>query len=386
MKFQGNGNSGFIKPKGDKMMKKFLLAVLITILLVIFTVGCVEEPETETVESTTSEPTVDKEAELQKAIDRGKELFNDPTLGTTGDTCNSCHLNGGKSPNTEKNIGTFNNLNTVYPKYFQMTSKVMTLDQVNNFCVVTPLEGTPFKWDDQKLTDLTAYVASVESGVKEVPMTESEMEKYQESVNRGKALFNDPNLGSTGDSCSTCHLESGTKTNPEKMMGFTMKAFDDIGKDYPKYWPMANKVMTLDQVINFCIITPLEGEALDLDDQRLADLGAYITSVKSNEKTTKDTQSPSVTKNPDLVDASVLTVGKTIYNTNCRGCHGSDGKGGLPNQPDFTDDSYWKGKNDEDLFDIVSEGKKGSSMPSFKDTLNEDEIRNVLAYGKSLSN
>ena len=133
MKFQGNGNSGFIKPKGDKMMKKFLLAVLITILLVIFTVGCVEEPETETVEPTTSEPTVNKEAELQKAIDRGKELFNDPTLGTTGDTCNSCHLNGGKSPNTEKNIGTFNNLNTVYPKYFQMTSKVMSLDQVNNF-------------------------------------------------------------------------------------------------------------------------------------------------------------------------------------------------------------------------------------------------------------
>ena len=322
---------------------------------------------------------------MQKAIDRGKKLFNDPNLGTTGDTCNNCHLNGGKTPNTEKNIGTFNRLNTVYPKYWQMTSKVMSLDQVNNFCVVTPLNGTPFKWDDQNLTDLTAYVASVESGIEEVPITEDEMQKYQESVDRGKALFNDPTLGSTGGNCSTCHLEGGTKTNPEQMMGFTMKAFDDISKDYPKYWLMTNKVMTLDQVINFCIITPLEGEALNLGDQRLADLGAYITSVNGNEKTSEDTKSPDVTKNPHLGNESALVDGKTIYDTNCKGCHGSDGKGSLPGQPDFTNDTYWTGINDKDLFDIISEGKKGTSMPSFKDSLNEDEIWKVLAFEKSLS-
>jgi hypothetical protein len=42
-----------------------------------------------------------------------------------------------------------------------MAKKVMTLDQVNNWCIMNPLKGKPLAWDDQKLTDLTAYVASV---------------------------------------------------------------------------------------------------------------------------------------------------------------------------------------------------------------------------------
>jgi cytochrome c len=46
------------------------------------------------------------------------------------------------------------------------------------------------------------------------------------------------------------------------------------------YWPMAAKVMTLDQVVNFCITNPLKGEALAWDDQRLTDLVAYCASVK----------------------------------------------------------------------------------------------------------
>jgi len=42
-----------------------------------------------------------------------------------------------------------------------MAKRVMTLDQVVNWCIVTPMKGKALKWDDQKLTDLTAYVASV---------------------------------------------------------------------------------------------------------------------------------------------------------------------------------------------------------------------------------
>ena len=53
------------------------------------------------------------------------------------------------------------NLAAKYPKYFMMAKRVMTLDQVVHFCVVNPLKGKALAWDDQKLTDLTAYIASV---------------------------------------------------------------------------------------------------------------------------------------------------------------------------------------------------------------------------------
>jgi len=57
-----------------------------------------------------------------------------------------------------------------------MANKVMTLDQVINWCIMTPLQGEPLKWDDQRLADLAAYCASVESAEMET-MEEKEEEE-----------------------------------------------------------------------------------------------------------------------------------------------------------------------------------------------------------------
>ena len=40
----------------------------------------------------------------------------------------------------------------------------MTLDQVVNFCITTPMKGEALKWDDPRLTDLTTYVTHVKPG------------------------------------------------------------------------------------------------------------------------------------------------------------------------------------------------------------------------------
>ncbi|MFQ6092932.1 MAG: hypothetical protein ACE5OR_09660 [bacterium] len=101
------------------------------------------------------------------------------------------------------------------------------------------------------------------------------------AVERGKALFYDKELGTSGMTCNSCHLEGGTKTNPMKMKGMTMDAFDNLGARYPKYFPMAMKVMTLDQVINFCVVNPLKGKPLTLDDLRLTALTAYVASIEA---------------------------------------------------------------------------------------------------------
>jgi thiosulfate dehydrogenase len=101
----------------------------------------------------------------------------------------------------------------------------------------------------------------------------------KESIENGKKLFMDASLGTSGMSCNSCHAEGGTKDN--EMGNMTMKAFDNLNVQYPKYFPMAKKVMTLDQVVNLCITNALKGEALSWDDQKLADLVAYIASAKA---------------------------------------------------------------------------------------------------------
>ena len=100
-------------------------------------------------------------------------------------------------------------------------------------------------------------------------------QELKQAIMRGKALFVDESLGTNGMSCNSCHVEGGTK--PGKMGDMEIPPFTDVAKKYPMYFKMAEKVMTLDQVINWCILTPMEGKPLTWDDQRLADLTAYVT-------------------------------------------------------------------------------------------------------------
>jgi len=140
-------------------MKKALVLFVVLCIGFVFLYACAQKDEKKEM------PKVDPMAELQKSVARGEALFNDTTLGTTGMTCNSCHMEGGTKEGKMGDMTTsaFDDLAAKYPKYFMMAKRVMTLDQVVTFCIITPLKGKPPAWDDQKVTDLTAYVASVKA-------------------------------------------------------------------------------------------------------------------------------------------------------------------------------------------------------------------------------
>lgn len=137
-------------------MKKVTALIMMVLFLglIIFALAQQEEPK---------KMEVDPAAELAKSIANGKKLFNDTSLGTSGMTCNSCHMEGGTKEGKmgDMVIPAWDNLAAKYPRYFKMAERVYTLDQVVNFCIATPLKGKALAWDDQKLTDLTAYCASV---------------------------------------------------------------------------------------------------------------------------------------------------------------------------------------------------------------------------------
>jgi cytochrome c len=126
-----------------------------------------------------------------------------------------------------------------------------------------------------------AFVVAYGQKEKEAEKMMSPEEAMKASIMNGKALFSDAGLGTNGKTCNDCHMAGGTM---EGTMGkMVIKPFHEVNEKYPMYWMMANKVMTLDQVINWCIMTPLQGEPLKWDDQRLADLAAYCASVESPE-------------------------------------------------------------------------------------------------------
>lgn len=147
-------------------MKKIIALILMVLFLGLAVFAYAQEEMKEM-----KEMDVDPAAELVKAVENGKTLFNDKTLGTSGMTCNSCHMEGGTKDNPEEMMGmkmdAFDNLGALYPQFVPMAGKVMTLAGMVNFCIVKPLGGEALAWDDQKLTDLTAYCASVEPAKEE---------------------------------------------------------------------------------------------------------------------------------------------------------------------------------------------------------------------------
>ncbi len=88
--------------------------------------------------------------------------------------------------------------------------------------------------------------------------------------------------------------------------------------------------------------------------------------------------------------------GKKIYGQLCASCHGNAGKGdgpaaaALPVKPaDHTDGKHMKGLTDQYLFKIIKEGGsaagKSPLMPPFGTQLKDEDIRDVIAYIRTLT-
>ena len=82
--------------------------------------------------------------------------------------------------------------------------------------------------------------------------------------------------------------------------------------------------------------------------------------------------------------ANLIKQGSQIYKKRCYSCHGKFAQGGIG--PNLTD-NYWIYINsDQDLYDVVYNGKKGTMMLAFKNYLKPDELKTVLIYIKALQN
>ena len=88
-------------------------------------------------------------------------------------------------------------------------------------------------------------------------------------------------------------------------------------------------------------------------------------------------------------------VGKEIYERLCVSCHGSTGRGGrmagmLPVPPrNLADAGYMQGRTQDQLFTVIKDGSAAlglsDAMPGFGNQLNDQEIRDTVAYVQTLA-
>lgn len=85
--------------------------------------------------------------------------------------------------------------------------------------------------------------------------------QFQSVVTQGRALWTDGKLGTNGVACAQCH-PNAANTHPET---------------YPKFQKQIGRVVSLWEMINWCLRNPLEGEPLKADDPKMTALLAYAT-------------------------------------------------------------------------------------------------------------
>ena len=80
-------------------------------------------------------------------------------------------------------------------------------------------------------------------------------------------------------------------------------------------------------------------------------------------------------------NAADIYNGKEVYDLHCQGCHGVDGRSMEPGTPDFT-----RGESlmvpDSELFERLWDGM--AHMPSYRGMIEDSDLRDVIAYVRTL--
>jgi len=91
---------------------------------------------------------------------------------------------------------------------------------------------------------------------------------FQEAVNMGCKMWNDDEgMGKAGVACLSCHAD------------FDMLHFDK-NQNFPHYVKMVGDVVTLDQMINYCLLNPMKGHQLDGNSKEMTAMAAYYRAYR----------------------------------------------------------------------------------------------------------
>jgi len=100
------------------------------------------------------------------------------------------------------------------------------------------------------------------------PVREHAFDNFQQAVALGKKLWSDEeHMGSAGVACLSCHGDYDL-LHLEK------------NQTFPHYVKMVGDVVTLDQMINYCLLNPMKGKQLNKNSKELTAMAAYYRAYR----------------------------------------------------------------------------------------------------------
>lgn len=113
------------------------------------------------------------------------------------------------------------------------------------------------------------------------------MQKQAAMLASGGALFDDSNLGTNGQTCTSCHPSGGTTGGeaqvPMTEMRLPIPSLVGAAARFPKYKVPNDRVITLTEMNNNCIKMFMQGKALAHNSREGIALAMYVSSFSNGE-------------------------------------------------------------------------------------------------------
>ncbi|MDT8398563.1 MAG: hypothetical protein RQ899_08120 [Pseudomonadales bacterium] len=133
-----------------RISKKIIFGASLTLVLV----GCASVDPGQVVRPSGTTP---YSGNRQALVERGRALWTDASIGSSGLACQSCHVNGAQFKDTFKQA---------YPHQVAMSTNMAGLNEISaeqmvQFCMIVPMKSEPLPWESEELAALTAYTVDV---------------------------------------------------------------------------------------------------------------------------------------------------------------------------------------------------------------------------------
>jgi cytochrome c oxidase cbb3-type subunit 3 len=152
----------------------------------------------------------------------------------------------------------------------------------------------------------------------------------------------------------------------------------ELDNNLPPWWVWgfyATIIFAVVYIVNFHLLqtSDLQIKAYDKEMAKAkVDIDAYLSKMAMNVDETTATQ---------LTDATAISSGKAIFETNCVTCHKSKGEGDIG--PNLTDEYWIYGPYIKVLFKTIKLGT-ANGMPEHASKLNPVQIQQVASFVLSL--
>jgi len=109
---------------------------------------------------------------------------------------------------------------------------------------------------------------------KKKPIRQHAFDNFQQAASLGAKMWKDEKLGTSGLACLSCHAD-------HDLLNL------DRNQNFPHFVKMVGDVVTLDQMINYCMLNPMKGQQFEQNSKELTAMAAYYRAYRIQYKNNK---------------------------------------------------------------------------------------------------